>query len=404
MDSGHRWLGVGRSAGGDSRTAGREAARQALRGDDAALMIVFAARVDDPAAMLAGIEEACPGVPLIGCSAELLLTPGGDGGGDGGGGDGGGPRPGVVVMTLGGAGFTVRTAAGSCADGRQRAGGAAVARCVADLDGADRAHQRVLVMLTDGTVPDQEEILAGAYGTVGASVPMIGGSASADPALDRPYQLHGREVLREGAVGAVIASDGPLGFGLRHGCRTVGEPMIVTRSLKGDVHTLDDRPALTAYLERYGAPARTYTDPGTFSGFAQRRPIGIRRRHGVEVRAVTSSVGLSQGRLRASGEVPEGGLVWLMEGDEESAYAAAGQACRQAVDALGDAPPLGLLAFDCVSRYHLFGAEGLRKEIDRMVEQCDGGPLVGLYTWGEIMRVRGLNGYHNHTVAVLAVG
>jgi hypothetical protein len=392
MDSGHRWLGVGRGAGVDPRTAGREAARQALRGDDPALLIVFAARVDDPAAMLAGIEEACPGVPLVGCSAEYLVTPAE------------GDLVGVVVTALGGPGFTVRTAAGSCADGAQRAGGAAVARCVADLDGAVGGHQRVLMMLTDGSVADQEEIVAGAYGVIGASVPMIGGSASAEPYRDEPYQLHGREVLRQGAVGAVIASDGPLGFGMRHGCRTVGEPMIVTRSVKGDVHTLDDQPAVTAYLERFDAPQRTYTDPRTFEDFAQRRPIGIRRRHGVEVRAVTSSVGLANGRLRASGEVPEGGLVWLMEGDEESALDAAGQACRQAVDGLGDAPPLGVMAFDCVSRFHLLGAAGLRLEAGRMVEQCDGGPLVGLYTWGEIMRTRGLNGYHNHTVAVLAVG
>jgi len=401
MDSGHRWLGVGRSAGSDPRTAGRVAARQALRGDDPALLIVFAARVDDPAALLAGVEEACPGVPLIGCSAEFLVAPADVGGGDD---QGDAAVSGVVVTALGGPGFTVRTAAGSCAGDAQRAGGAAVARAVADLDGAAGGHQRVLMMLTDGSVADQEEIVAGAYGVIGASVPMIGGSASAEPYRDEPYQLYGREVLRQGVVGAVIASDGPLGFGMRHGCRTVGEPMIVTRSLKGDVHTLDDQPAVTAYLERYGAPQRTYTDPRTFEDFAQRRPIGIRRRHGVEVRSVTSSIGLANGRLRASGEVPEGGLIWLMEGDEESALAAAGQACRQAVDGLGDAPPLGVVAFDCVSRFHLLGAAGLRDEVGRMVEQCGGAQLAGLYTWGEIMRTRGLNGYHNHTVAVLAVG
>jgi hypothetical protein len=373
------------------------AASQALRGDDAALLIVFAARIDDPAAMLAGIDEVCPGVPLIGCSAEFLIAPTD--------GDGVEHDVGEVMVTaLGGPGFTVRTAAGSCAGGTQRAGGAAVAGCVAALDGAAGGAQRVLMMLTDGSVADQEEILAGAYGVTGASVPLIGGTASADPDSAKPYQLQDREVLREAAVGAVIASDGPLGFGLRHGCRTVGEPMIVTRSVKGDVHTLDDQPAVTAYLERYGAATPTYTDPRAFEVFARCRPIGIRRRHGVEVRAVTSSAGLAEGRLRASGEVPEGGLIWLMEGDEESALDAAGQACRQAVDGLGGAPPLGVVAFDCVSRFYLLDRAGLRQEVGRMVEQCDGAQLAGLYTWGEIMRTRGLNGYHNHTIAVLAVG
>jgi hypothetical protein len=354
-------------------------------------MIVFSSRLDDPVALLAGIEEACPGVPLIGCSCQHLVAPWA------------GNARGVVVTTLGGRGFTVRTAAGSCAGGAQRSGGAAVAGTLADLDRAAGA-QRVLMMLTDGSVAQQEEILAGAYAVVGASVPMIGGSSSADEGLGRPFQMHGREVLWEAAVGATIASDGPLGFGVQHGCRTVGEPMIVTRSVRGNVHTLDDRPALTAYLDRYGAPEATYTDPRTFEDFAQSRPIGIGRRHGVEVRSVTSPAGLPAGRLLASGEVPEGGLVWLMEADSRSTLDAAGRACRDAVDGLGGVQPLGLLAFDCVSRFHMLGGEGTEEEIGRMVEQSRGGPVSGLYTWGEILRTRGLNGYHNQTLAVLAVG
>jgi len=259
-------------------------------------------------------------------------------------------------------------------------------------------------MLTDGSLMDQEDILAGAYGVVGASVPMIGGSSGADPALARPFQLHGREVLRGAVVGAALASDGPVGFGLHHGCRTVGEPMIVTRSVKGEVHSLDDQPALIAYLERYAAPERAYTDPRTFEDFAQSRPIGIRRRYGVEVRAVTSSVGLPDGHLRASGEVPEGGLVWVMEGDEHAVMSAAADACRDAVEGLSGARPLGLIAFDCISRFHMLGSEGSRREIGRMVEQSRGSPVSGTYTWGEILRTRGVNGYHNYTVAVLAVG
>jgi hypothetical protein len=179
--------------------------------------------------------------------------------------------------------------------------------------------------------------------------------------------------------------------------------MIVTRSTKGDVHTLDDRPAAAAYLDRYGAPERAYTDPRAFEDFAESRPIGIRRRHGVEIRAVVSSVGLAAGRLGASGEVPEGGLVWPMEGDPAATVDSAADALRDAVDGLGG-PPLGILAFDCVSRFHILGADGTRREIDRMVDQAGGRPVAGFYTWGEILRTRGLNGYHNHTVAVLAVG
>jgi hypothetical protein len=46
----------------------------------------------------------------------------------------------------------------------------------------------------------------------------------------------------------------------------------------------------------------------------------------------------------------------------------------------------------------------MREEVARMVDQADGTPLAGLYTWGEIARLRGINGFHNQTLVVLAVG
>jgi hypothetical protein len=409
MDRGHRWFGVGHSAARDSYRAGQEAARRSLRGADPALLIVFVSDGPDPSAVLSGINDVCPGVPLIGCSSESLLV------------DTGAAADGVVVTAIGGAGFTVRTQAGSCADGAQRRGGEAVGRCgldpvfeaaPVDPDGewepngdgytGHRSHQ-VLIMLTDGWVADQEEILAGVYGVLGASVPLIGGSASPASATQRPFVLHGSEVLRDVAVGAMVASTGPLGFGIRHGWYPIGDPMIVTHSTGGRVHTLDDQPAVKAYLDRYGAPDAAYTDPAVFEVFAQSRPIGVRRRYGVEVRSVSSSAGLADGLLHPSGDVPEGALVWLMHGDDASALDAAGDACRDAVQAMGGAP-LGLIAFDCVSRVHMLGAQGARDEVGRMREPNPDVPVTGVYTWGEILRTFGMNGYHNQTLAVLAVG
>jgi hypothetical protein len=408
MDIGHRWLGVGHSARPDPHLCGAEAARRALRGSGPVLLIVFAAGVADPAAVLAGIRTVCPGVPLIGCSSELIVTA-----------DGAGAH-GVVVTALGGAGFTVRTGHSSCSGGAQRRAGEAVASCGTDIilggavpgagdaapadGGTGHRAREVLMLLTDGWVADQEEILAGAYTVVGARIPVIGGSAGPDPAAGRPYLMHDESVLHGAVVGAVIASTGPLGFGIRHGLHEVGEPMIVTRSAPGRVLTLDDRPAVTAYLDRYGAPGPAYTDPAEFERFAQSRPIGIRRRNGVEVRSVSSSSSLADGVLCPIGEVPQGALVWSMEGDAESATIAAADAVTDAVGALGTAPPLGLLAFDCVSRSHMLGDEGTHREVRRMLGPSAGAPLTGIYTWGEILRTAGVNGFHNQTLAVLAVG
>ena len=388
MDTGGRWLAVGRCSNADSREAGREAAQRARAGDDAALVVVFCSEQAAPAEVLAGVAAVFPGVPLIGCSSQAVFASDGVDG------------PGVAVTALGGPGFAACTAAASAADGAQRAAGAAVADCLQRLD-RDLPH-RILMLLTDGSLGDQEEILAGAYSVVGASVPLIGGTCGPDPAVGFGYQLHGRDVATHSVVGAVLAPEAPFGVGLGHGCRKLGEPMIVTRSLHGEIHTLDDQPALHAYLGRLAAPPEVYRDKTTFDDYTRNRPIGIRRRNGEEVRHVNLVPG-PDGRLRSSGEVPEGGLIWVLEGDRESTMEAAAEACQAAVDGLAGHQPLGLIAFDCISRSRVLGGEGTRQEVERMLKVADGAPLAGFYTWGEIARTRGITGFHNQTLAVLAV-
>jgi hypothetical protein len=388
MDTGRRWLAVGRCGAADPREAGREAAHRARAGEDAALVVVFCSGQAAPAEVLVGVAEVLPEVPLIGCSSEAVIASDGLDG------------PGVAVTALGGPGFAACTALASAADGGQRAAGAAVADCLTRLD-RDPPH-RILLLLTDGSLGDQEDILAGAYSVVGASVPLIGGTCSPDPALGHAYQLHGRDVATRSVVGAVIASEAPFGVGLGHGCRKLGQPLIVTRSVRGEIYTLDDRPALHAYLGRLDAPPEVYRDKETFDNYTRNRPIGIRRRNGEEVRHVNLVPG-PDGRLRSSGEVPEGGLIWVMEGDPESTMDAAAEACQAAVDGLSGHQPLGLIAFDCTSRSRFLGEEGTRQEVERMLKVADGAPLAGFYTWGEIARTRGITGYHNQTLAVLAV-
>jgi hypothetical protein len=373
----------------DSRRAGEDATRGAITGADPCLLIAFCSANHDPVELLAGINSVGGGVPVIGCSTRVVITPDGP------------STTSVAVAALGGPGLSAATAAADHASTRARAAGAEVAECAARV--ADRRN-RVLMLFTDGKKVRPEDMLAGAYRVVGASVPLVGGGSGGDKVTRRSFHLHGDQVLTDSVTGAVIASDGPLGIGVRHGWCKVGEPMLVTSGRNGDVITLNDQPALKAYLGRLGAPDEAYTDPVAFDQFARRRPLGIRRRSGEEVRSVNSTAVLDQGWLHSAGEVPEGGLVWVMEGDENSVLQAAGDACRDAVAALDGQPPLGLLAFDCESRGGLLGPDGLRQEVHQMMEGAAGAPVAGLQAQGEFARIRGFNGYHNQTLVTLAVG
>ena len=46
----------------------------------------------------------------------------------------------------------------------------------------------------------------------------------------------------------------------------------------------------------------------------------------------------------------------------------------------------------------------ITEEISRVAHHANGAPVAGFYTYGEIARTRGMSGFHNQTLVVLAVG
>ena len=383
-----RWLGVGRSSDTDAYTAGATAARQALAGDDAKLMIVFCSDAYDLPALLRGVNETSGGVPLVGCSTAGEISTAGPG------------DAGVVVTALGGPGFSVATGSAEDASSHLREASARAAFCIDQVE--DRPH-RILLLLTDGLAGDQQEIVRGAYSVVGAEVPLVGGCAGDDLKMKRTYQLHDGRVLGNAVVAAAIASDAPMGIGVRHGWRRVADPMLVTGSDSNRVFTLDDEPALDVYLRRLDAPQEAYTDAAAFTRFALTHPLGLSRRSGEEVRFVAEA-DFTERSLVCIAQVPQGGLAWFMEGDDDSVLEATDAACTDALAALGSAEPLGVVAFDCIARRGVLGEHGIQQEVDRIAEHARGAPVAGFYTYGEIARTHGMSGFHNQTLVVLALG
>ena len=384
-----RWLAVGQSNDLHARTAGESAAAQALIRPDAKLLVVFCSDSYDLNELIGGITERSGGVPLIGCSTagEIATS---------------GPQDtSVVVTALGGAGFSVETAAAENASTRLREAGAEAAMCLA---GVAPSEHRVLLMFTDGLAGDQQEIVRGAYSVVGAGIPLVGGCAGDDLKMKTTFQLHNNRVLTDAIVVAGLASDAPIGIGVRHGWQRVGEPMLVTESSNNRVYLLDDRPALDVYLERLDAPADAASDEAAFTRFALTHPLGLSRRSGEEQVRFVGGANFADRSLSCIAEVPQGGMAWFMEGDESSVLDATDAACSDALAALGGRPPLGVFAFDCIARRGVLGDEGIAAEVGRVAGHAGGAPVAGFYTYGEIARTNGVSGFHNQTLVVLAVG
>lgn len=381
-------MGVARSTLSDSRAAAAAATRDALTGPDPQLLLVFFAISHDPTEIIEGIRSTAPGVPLAGCSTHGEIAPGGP------------TDDTIVVAAIGGPGIAAAVGFAGNVEDRQRAAGIEVAQCVALVP--DLPH-KVLMLFTDGKVRDQETILRGCYEVVGASIPFVGGAAGDGWKMDQTLVIANDKVSPNAVVGVAIASEAPLSVAYGHGWQKTGEPMIVTRSEHGRVYTLDDKPAMDAYLDRLGAPPEAYTDETAFRDFALARPLGIQRRSGVEARNLSTGIDLEGRSIGSAGAIDHGGLTWAMTGDEASILAATDSVCSAALAGLGDRELIGMITLSCAALRAVLGDEGIQRENERIAKWARDAPFAGFYTYGEIARIRGIDGFHNQTLAVLAI-
>ena len=156
------------------------------------------------------------------------------------------------------------------------------------------------------------------------------------------------------------------------------------------------------YLERLDAPPEAWNQAGVFTRFAQTHPLGLSRRSDEEHVRFVAEADFEKRALVCIAAVPQGGLAWIMEGDSTSVLDATDAACTEALDALGGRPPIGMLAFDCIARKGVLGI-GVTDEVARVAAHAGTAPVAGFYTYGEIARTRGVSGFHNQTLVVLAI-
>ena len=246
------------------------------------------------------------------------------------------------------------------------------------------------------------EVVRGAYDVSGAGVPLMGGCAGDDMALQATQQIHSGELLTHAVVAAAITSNAPMAIGIAHGWEPLSEAMLVTGSRGTTLETLDDRPALDVYLDTYAAPAEVRNDPAVFFDFAHTRPVGIARRNRTEIRYVYGA-DYEQRTLTIFAEVPQGAMAYLMQGNSDSVLHATSEVCALAEQALGGQPAKGFMLLECVARKSLLSKAGLLEESLRLPSVGLDTTVGGFYTYGEIARTEGSGGLHNQTVVALAL-
>lgn len=384
MQTPHRWFGAGHSTAPDSAKAGAEAAADAVGGRSPSLVFVFCSQQPDlPAMLLAVRSEVGPDATVVGCSGfgELSGAAATSGG--------------VSVAALGGDGFTVQSHVAHISDSGHREAGAAAAGAMAGM----KSPHSALFLLCDGVSGDPHEVVRGAYSVLGAAVPMVGGFAGDEGQRRRTFQFFDETVYEDAVIGIALGSDAHLGIGIAHGWQRLDPPMIITKSSGRQILEIDDEPALDVLLRVHGMAGGTADD---LFGSGSLHAIGLSRRSGEDMRLLHAGDEADRS-VWGRADVPQGALCWLMTAEYPDVIAGATESCREAVEGLQGRTPLGLLAFDCGGRRAKLGADGLSDEIAAMRAVLGSTPFAGVYTAGEIARVRGALGTHHLTLVTVAV-
>jgi hypothetical protein len=352
-------------------------------GRDPGLVLIFPTGVLDPREVTTQAQEAAGKARVAGMTGTGAIT------------SSGAIETGCSAIAFDAA-LPVGVGIGTSTDPR----GAARSAAAEALLGVDRSAGHVaLLLFVDSESGDQAEIVAGAYEIAGGHIPLAGGAAGGDVRA----QFADGEHLSGSVVAVALVSPTPIGVGIGHGCVPRGAPSIVTRSRDHIVLQLDGRPAETVYLEKLGMGDVPLSD-ADFEAIAMAHPLAQPDLRGdVRPRYVR-------------GRAPGGGLV-CATGIEANAPVDVceqkpDETVRSAIGAVGQAmgqlpgPAEAVLLFDCAARSARFGNPLAAREVESIVSSFgDPSPaLAGVYTRGEIGRVRGAKGDRNFSLVVLALG
>ena len=257
----------------------------------------------------------------------------------------------------------------------------------------------VMVMLAD-PFSFPADVLLDHLNDTSAGIPIVGGMASGGLEAGRNSLYFNDEILRDGAVGAILTGGG-MATVVSQGCRPVGRTYAVTRAERNVLFEMGGAPAMTRIEELYAestdrdqllirrglhvGSAITETKPELGRGdFLVRNVVGVDR---------------DTGAIAISDVVEVGRTVQFQVRDAESAR----EDLRLVLERERSARPsdvAGALLFSCNGRGSaLFGQPD--HDVSAVRRAFGDVPVAGFFAAGEIGPVAGKNFLHGFTASIL---
>jgi hypothetical protein len=390
-------IGIGISSDNNSLKASRQAtllAKTKIIRDQIDLVIVFNTMEYNGGELLKGIQQILGEVKIIGCTGAGIIT------------DKGIQKNCVAITLISSDKIRFGLGASEKINGKlEREVGHEVARQALEDLGNYRRH--VFMMLPDGLIKNNSELIRGAQDALGKSFPFVCGASSDDFSFNKTYQYCNDKVLTNGASAVLLGGDLTWGLGVRHGWKPLGKPRIATKTEGNIINSIDNEQAVNIYKDYFGKDIEELHKI-KLAHMAILYPLGIYV-PGEEEYLLRNALDVQDdGSLVCHGEIPEGSEIRLMIGSKDSCLAAAREAATIAKRTLRTKPPKLVIIFDSIARRKLLGRSAI-KEIETIKEVLGANiSIIGFYTYGEgaplkSLDYRGESYFHNETIAILTI-
>jgi hypothetical protein len=307
------------------------------------------------------------------------------------------PAAGVAVLALTTGPYRFAIASVDGLSARAEELGAQLARTTRSAFGNSRSGYAALMVFVDGLAPEQEALVAGMHGVTGSAVPVVGGAAGDDRQLAKTFVFHDDRVLSDAAVAVWIDSRHPVPVTVGHGWHSIGLPLLVTKVDGAVVHEIAGRPAREVFEEHIRRGDPSPGDHVRSSGYYSTHAFGLIDPNGDHlIRGVMLG---SDGLIRTFAPLPVYSAIQIMGCDEDDLLAMSDDVAARSVTGR-DASVL--LVFSCVARLDILRDRGV-EEPTRLQAAAGNVPVFGIYTYGEFARTNSVAGYHNATVATVAL-
>ena len=262
----------------------------------------------------------------------------------------------------------------------------------------NKSRQKVGLCVTvpDGLTSSGVAIIKALKQELGNNLPIVGGLTADGGNFQKTYQFYNQEVLSDSIPIMLFSGNLLVSYGVNSGWNPIGKKSTITKSEKNIIYEIDHQPALDFYKYYLGELSPTIEYPlavfeQNSNNFYMRAPIS----HDTE-----------QGSITFFGDLPQGVVVQITEGNCEEILNSSELSMQQALNDYPGTQPDAALFFSCTARRQILSTRAeeeyqfAKKHLNTALPSC------GFYTYGEIAPLEqyGSTLFHNETFITLLLG